>query len=257
MNKLLFKFIQINIYKGKYLGDLLKFLKKEQADFIAMQEVTSGPANLTFDFKGDIFEHFKKELGMSGVFHKDTDITTNPPSKDGNALLSKFPIVRSKVITLKAPMVILYDQTKDVSFFPFYPRHLLDAIVDVGGERVHAISWHGAWTAPPTDTAETLRQAKIVTDYLKSISEPFILGCDLNSVIQNKTVDLINKVANNLMFGSGVLQTTHPKAHKIVPRGYLVDYIFTSKHFQLKSIRVPEILVSDHLPVVGEVEFLL
>ncbi|HLA04031.1 MAG TPA: hypothetical protein VJ065_02220, partial [Patescibacteria group bacterium] len=125
----------------------------------------------------------------------------------------------------------------------------------VYGRKVSAISWHGAWTAPPTDTDETLRQAKEVANYLKNLKEPFILGCDMNAVIQGKTAGLISQSANNLMMNSQVLQTTHPKIHKIAPRGFLIDYIFTSPHFKLKKLEVPQVTISDHLPVVAELEF--
>jgi len=76
----------------------------------------------------------------------------------------------------------------------------------------------------------------------------------LNNVIGTKTLGLISSAANNLMVGSNVPMTTHPKIHKIAPRGFLVDYIFASKHFKLQSLKVPQVLVSDHLPVVAELE---
>ena len=99
-----------------------------------------------------------------------------------------------------------------------------------------------------------MRQAGIVADYLKNLDSPFILGCDANNVAESKTIGTISKVAINLMVGSGISQTTHPTKHKIAPRGFLVDYIFTSNHFKLLRLQVPEILVSDHLPVVAELE---
>ena len=132
---------------------------------------------------------------------------------------------------------------------------MVSAECDLNGQKIRAISWHGAWTAPPTDTEETLRQAKLVTDYLTFLKEPFILGCDMNAVPQGKSAGLINQSANNLMMNSGVLQTNHPKVHKIAPRGFLIDYIFTSSHFKLKKLEVPQFTISDHLPVIAELEF--
>ena len=143
----------------------------------------------------------------------------------------------------------------DFKSFTKFPRNLLSAQCVIDGQRIRTISWHAAWTAPPTDTEETLRQAKDVADYLKNLKGPFILGCDMNALPQSRTVGLINAVANNLMMNSGVLQTTQPKIHKIAPRGFLIDYIFTSSHFKLKKLEVPEVVISDHLPVVAELEF--
>jgi len=249
-----FKFIQINIYKGQYLEALTGFLKDRDPDFISMQEVTAGEQNLC-DKNLDLFGYFKKELGLNGVVDKVTKPTDAQDSYLGNAVFSRFEILDSEVLALKTFEGITLAKIDMVENFPLLSRHLISAECIIYGQKIHAISWHGAWTAPPTDTEETLRQAKVVADYLKNIKEPFILGCDMNAVIQGKTAGLINEVANNLMMNSGVLQTNHPKIHKIAPRGFLIDYIFTSPHFKLKKLEVPQVTISDHLPVVAELEF--
>jgi len=134
-------------------------------------------------------------------------------------------------------------------------RHLIDATLDVEGRDMHAISWHGAWGPLPEDSPETLKQAQTVANYIRGLNAPFILTGDLNVGPTTKTVAKINTVANNLMDPSRIKQTTHPTVHKIAPEGFLVDYIFTSSHFKARSIKVPKIVVSDHLPVIAELEF--
>lgn len=247
--------MQINIYKGKYLDALVDFLRQEKPDFISMQEVATGKLNYTDDKTISLFEELKSQLGLDGVYNVDVKLEGDKKSTFGNAVLSKFPISSSKIVNLHSfrPLTMLEIES-DQRIWAQVPRHVLDQVVDIGGEKVHAMSWHGAWTAPPTDTPETLRQAKIVADYLKSLAGPFILGVDINNIPQSKTVQIIDEVAVNHMTGSGVLQTTHPKIHKIVPRGFLIDYIFTSPDFKLKSLKVPEVTVSDHLPVVAQLE---
>jgi endonuclease/exonuclease/phosphatase family metal-dependent hydrolase len=248
------KFITVNIYKGKYLGKLIDFINNEDPDIIAMQEVTSGSFNLCADKNLDLFEFLKSELNFNGAFERDLWIK-DPRGEFGNAVFSKFKIYGAKTVVLKPPQAINLEELGDEASFPNTPRHLLDAIVEYEGRKIHAMSWHGAWTAPPTDTKETLRQAQIVADYLKSLNEPFILGCDANNIMENKTISLINNVAKNILIGTNIQQTTHPAIHKIVPRGYLVDFIFTSNHFKTVSVEVPKVTVSDHLPVVAVLEF--
>ena len=62
MSARVLKFIQINIYKGKYFEALLDFLKKQDADVITMQEVTVGGFNLTDDKSVNLFEILKEKL---------------------------------------------------------------------------------------------------------------------------------------------------------------------------------------------------
>lgn len=247
--------MQVNIYKGKYLDALVDFLKREDPDIVAMQEVTYGDVSYYHDKTINLFEYIKGETGLGGYFASDQKFADSPKSLFGNVVLTKLPITDSKVLTLMDFRPVTLAEFEDSSIFPYLGRLAIDVVINVNGRTVHALSWHGAWTAPPVDTQETLRQAGMVRGYLKSLAAPFIIGVDMNNIPGSKTVEIIENVANNLMIGSHVRQTTHPKIHKIVPKGYLVDYIFTSDDFKLISLEVPEILVSDHLPVVAEVEF--
>lgn len=254
MAKEIIKFIQINIYKGQYLDALTRFLKSQKPDLISMQEVTAGEMSLC-DKSLDLFKYFKDVLGLWGVLDKVSIPVDSKASYLGNAVFSRYKISDSKVLTLKTLKGLSIEEFDKEENFPLFSRHLISAECTINSQKVRAISWHAAWTAPPKDTVETLRQAELVADYLDNLGEPFILGCDLNAVPQSRTCGLINEVANNLMMNSRVLWTTHPKIHKIAPRGFLIDYIFTSAHFRLKKLEVPEVAISDHLPVVAELEF--
>lgn len=250
------KIIQINIYKGRYLEDLVSFLKDENPDFVTMQEVTKGGFNLYMDKAANIFGILKDRLGMHGEYYGDLRLKGDKNARFGNAVFSKSKIIGKHVLVLKKfrPVTNLELDGKSGEIREQIDRHLLDTIVNLHGCDMHILCWHGAWTAPPSDTKETFKQSTLVYKHLMEIKAPFILGGDLNAVIGSKTVDMIGKVANNLMLGSNAKMTTNVKVHKIAPLGFLVDYIFASKEFKLKSISVPQITVSDHLPVIAEVE---
>ena len=94
------KFIQINIYKGRYLNSLLDFLKSQNPDIISMQEVTVGELNLC-DKNLDLFEYFKAELGLNGVVDKVMKPVDSPKSYLGNAVFSKYQIIDSEKLVLK------------------------------------------------------------------------------------------------------------------------------------------------------------
>lgn len=252
MNKL--KFIQVNIFKGKYLNDLVGFLKKENPDFVSMQEVTYGWPNLEVNQSINIFEFLKKELGYFGVFVNDATFIDHPDALHGNAVLSRHPISNSQRVVLKAFRPLSDEDFVDSNLFPDWPRSMLDATVDLKGQEIHILSVHGAWTAPPVDTPETLRQAALIAKHLKSIKRPFIMGGDLNTTPNKEVIRLINTAANNLITDSEIKYTTHPTVHKIAPRALLVDYIFASPEFKKISIDAPEVVVSDHLPVVAELD---
>ena len=146
------------------------------------------------------------------------------------------------------------DVFNNSDFFPVFPRSIVEVLIDIRGFKMYALSCHGAWTAPPKDNRENWRQAKLIAKHLKDLDLPFIMGADMNMPPETRVIKTIEKAAKNLVKGSKIVQTTHPTVHKIAPRGYLVDYIFTSAEFKKISIEAPEILVSDHLPLVAELE---
>lgn len=255
----LLKFIQVNIYKGKYLDELLEFLKREDADIIAMQEVTIGGFNFYKDKNANLFEILKKEIGVHAIYHGDLKLRGHPGSFLGNAVFSKFKIVDHQVVVLKKFKPVTLDELdgKGANIIRRQiDRHLLDATLDVDGRTIHAISVHGAWTAPPIDTEENLRQARLIVNHLNSLgNRPFIIGGDLNMPPNTHVIEMISKVARNLMLDSGVVGTLNPRVHEIAPRNFMVDYIFVSNHFKVKFLKVPEVDVSDHLPVVAQLKF--
>lgn len=248
------KFIQINIYKGKYLDTLVEFLKKELPDFVSLQEVATGGFSLVSDKGINVFDYLKRELAMKGSFHGDLKLKGSYDSFFGNAVLGRAKVVETKVLSLKTfrPVTIVELDGDSGSARELIDRHLLDVTFELNTNNIHILSWHGAWVAPPRDTPETLRQSKLVSQYIADLKEPFILGCDSNNLMTSQTVKNIGKLSQNLLAGTNITSSLHPTNHKIAPTGYLVDFVFASKHFRLKKVEVPQVTISDHLPIVAE-----
>lgn len=253
------KAVQVNIWKGKFLDELVSFLKKEDPDIIFMQEVTTGALNFYSDQTADLFEELKSKLGISGVYDCVMKFKQYPDDCFGNAIFSKYPILRSNVLVLKQSEPLDYDEKSKGDFAvdrPYVPRNLMDAVLDIEGIEVHAICVHGAWTAPPTDSDETVGQAEKIAAYVKSLGDaPFVMGGDFNMPPGTKVIDIISGVAGNLMLDLGIAQTLNPRIHFLKDKGFLVDYIFCSKHLKADSVEVPQVDVSDHLPVVAKLDF--
>ena len=248
------KVVQVNIFKGMYLEALVAFLESEAPDFISMQEVTCGAVSNYNEKSVNLFKYIRKALGLDGVFYNDVRIVNHPDVFHGNAVFSKYDILESKQVVLRHGRPLAVPEFNDPAFFPEFPRSIIDASCDVQGRLIHVLSVHGAWTAPPMDTPETLRQAREIAEYLQGLNTPFIMGGDMNTTPDKEVIKIISTAANNLMADSGILRTTHPKVHKVAYKELLVDYIFASKEFKRISVKAPEVLISDHLPVIAELE---
>src|SRR3989344_1071307 len=135
------KFIQINIYKGKYLDALIDFLKQEDPDFVSMQEVTYGDVSYYDDKDVNIFEYIKEKTGLEGYFSGNQKFADSPKSLFGNAVLTKCLIKDVGVLTLKEFRPVTLAEFENSSIFPILGRSVVDVTVNFLGLNIHALSW--------------------------------------------------------------------------------------------------------------------
>jgi len=103
---------------------------------------------------------------------------------------------------------------------------------------IQILTTHSPWTEKPIDTPEKIRFAQKITDYLQTLTYPFILTGDFNMTSSSKTIQIISAFANNLTDKYRLNNTLNPHIHyakdELFPPGLAVDYIFTFKN--LKSL---------------------
>jgi endonuclease/exonuclease/phosphatase (EEP) superfamily protein YafD len=72
---------------------------------------------------------------------------------------------------------------------------------------------------------------------------------DLNAGWNKEEIVSIEKLLKNTTVGGNMFtfDTINPR--------WQIDYIFTSDEFETENVRVPEILFSDHSPIVAGLKF--
>ena len=250
--------IQINIWMGKFLHKLTKFLKQEEPDVVTMQEVSGGAPNLWSDKTIDMFLHFRDALGMQGVVAPSYRAIGDPTSYFGNAVLVAGKVLDHRVVWLKEYREV--ESIKDPDVWPTLPRNVLDVECEfAAGRKLHVLSTHGAWGREPVDTPEKVRQAGVLAAHLRSLGdEPYILGGDFNMESGSEVIRTIDSVAHNAVVASAIMSTLNMRIHYAaskIPEGRRVDFIYTSPHFTVTRIETPMVDVSDHLPVRAELAF--
>lgn len=232
------KVLSWNIWCGTYLEEVMAFLKKEQPDIIALQEVLE-------EDKGNIALTIAKELGYECVYalgmHMPAKFLNNPKvSPDtlvsfGNAVLSKYPIVSSKTHDLPQ------GENK---------RPMIQADIKIGENIVHAFSLHLKHTHQQPLEMQNIQADKLLT--VIPTEKSIVMG-DFNCLSDSYPIQTISKVLNNTepdkdtptwckyIGGCSVCQVDEIK--------YKLDYIFVTKDLKFTSFKVTDSDASDHLPV--------
>jgi|694.fasta_scaffold16772_7 endonuclease/exonuclease/phosphatase family metal-dependent hydrolase len=267
------KIIQLNAWKFRFLEEMLEFLKKEKPDIINLQEVSSGKFN---NHKLDIqepFEFLKKELKMDGVFAPFTGLKSEDGSfsESGNGFLTNLEILDFGIIFEKTlPPYTIYSDQDDLiqttlkndksKYYNVFkePKNLIWCLLKKDGKYFRNLTTHFTASYGCTETLQTLNQTESVLNYLKYTKNlPTIFSGDLNIHPKSASVEMLSQ--NLKMLNSGEQNTLNPLVHPIFKnsqsKGLKVDYIFQNG-FEVVDYKVPDITVSDHLPLIAELEML-
>ena len=220
-----------------------------------MQEVTG----LHFSFLPvDCFEEIKQELNLKGELLFSWHLRGDPSTYCGNATFFKPSLVlKERVNHLFKPFQEI--ASREEIHPSVIPRNALFLCFEHEGKPFWSVNTHLAWGPTPLDEPYKVEQAKILSDHLTALKEPFILSGDFNVTPNTQVVKLINAFGHNLTAEHDVTNTLNPQLHKakhLFPQGLAVDYIVTHPALQVKHFEVIENQnLSDHRGLV--VEFLI
>lgn len=248
------KLLQLNIEEGKRLEEIVAYVLKEDFDILLFQEVTGGKHNI----RGiDSFSVLKEHLGYSGVQGISWRLQGDPSIYFSNAVLykSSLPLNSSAVIYLKP-----YEETteKTIHRYTEHSHCAVDAIFSLNGKKLHCISTHLAWGPTPVDEPYKLEQGKVLYEYVKSLTEPFVLSGDFNVTPDSQIVQWMNELGRNHVVEHGITNTLNPNIHRVkhlFPKGLAVDFLYTEKSLQVTDFHIvdsPDL--SDHFGLSATIE---
>jgi len=223
------------------LAGTIDAIRVLNADIVGLEEVDSHWSSRS-GF-ADQPAQLSAALGMGVRF---APIYSLPAASDGQprrefgvALLSRYPIVefRNDTITRLS--------TQDSVAGPRPMPGLVDAVIDVRGQRVRVFVTHLDYRADPSVRA---RQSAEMRALIDRSSEPTIVLGDLNATPGAAELrPLLERVRDSWPADSGA-GLTYP-ANQPAKR---IDYVLLSPQLRVISESVPGTLASDHRPVVAE-----
>ncbi len=226
------KVLTFNIHNGitpygEYnLEQITEFIGKIKPDLAGLQEV-SRFWSIKTDYQ-DMVSLLEEKLGMHPVFA--AMLKCNNKGFFGNLVLSKFPIINSWTEILPGNLEA---------------RSCLAVQVRAAGARVNFLTTHLGLS-----NSERLAQVGKIVNLGVQLGEPLIITGDFNQDPSGPELNLIkrNWIKHEPSQTRGTLRLSDGRI------GPEVDMIFTSANLVLKSMKVYENELSDHLPVYGEFE---
>lgn len=254
MSKL--KLLSLNTYMGGIVGQpLYDFVIAQQPDILFLQEVYSGTdQSLEPRFRSQqLFE------SLFPTYHSYfSAIIGDQREKEGlldngNLTLSQWPLIQTEMVYFDKPYAV-YDHDATTDYSP-WPSGAQRTVAQLGaGTHIQLINLHGpVWMNGAEKTERRLKMAAVL-DRLLSTSQPTIIAGDSNMTPENPSWSRIAAPFQSA-FGSQ-LRTTFNMKRKTNP-GYAtaaVDVCLVSPEFTVRSAQCLDVDVSDHLPLVVELE---
>ena len=249
-----FKFVCLNLWHGGILfDDVVHFLKEQDADIVALQEVfSSDDKKLPSHFRS--IESLRKHIDYPYYDFAPAvvDKWSYGNVLNGNAVLSRFPITERDVTFFNHALDKNNPRNPfDSKLFPVTPRNLQHIALETPAGEINVFNLQGVWDLDG-DNVSPQRQ-KMSHTILKAIENKsnVIVAGDTNAKYTNPVMKAIEDKLTNV-FGDS-LTTSFNMRRKDNP-GYataVVDMIYASHDFEIVDRECPDVDITDHLPLVA------
>lgn len=237
---------------------VVEYLKQQQADIICLQEVVRGfppvadpvyrseeiiRTALQNDFPYYFFAaEWTADKLVSAIEHKNRNF--GGMVEQGKMILSKYPILHGYNYFYHK----VYEFDSDRTNFDTgndHGRSLQIAELEINGKIIQLANVHGIYSSKKDDSERSLAQSRFIVETLQKKDLPTIIAGDFNVAPETESIAVVNKAFRNLNqeFSTGATR----------PNGQVIDYFFASQEIPVKSLSVEVTDISDHYPVICEI----
>ena len=242
--------VKIGTYNIQHGVDRLHFLKTKESK-VDLTAVVDAIRTMELDICGlqEVYDHFNydwgkeqakaiaEQLGYHFVFAEGSLFRWG---KCGNALISKYPILSTRLI----PLHILAEQRVEGRLYE--DRVILIAKLDVEGTVITVMCTHYGLNGDELNLAiEATHEA------VKNCKTPLLFMGDLNF---GPTTGYYAKLCDFLTDSAVLMNKTENTFPSEAPNNR-IDYIFTNGQIKIVDVCVPELVVTDHRPytIIAEI----
>lgn len=255
------KIISLNLFEGGvFWENILEFFNRENADIYCLQEAGDGNADQPLPFQ--TLERFRKVFPnfhfyytpeMYQIWSKNHSVWPGAEGDAGNLIISRFPITSQQTTFIHGEYG-KFHRPEDEKDFRHYPKNMQHVTVKVEDQELHVFNLHGVWGFDGDDNPDRLEMSRKIVKEISGKSPAVLMG-DFNVQPNTQTIDQIEEHMVNVF--KDELSTSFNMRHKTNPSygTAVVDMIFATSELKIISKSCPEDDVSDHKPLVVEVEW--
>jgi hypothetical protein len=256
------RIVSLNLWGGQALGPLLDFVR-EQASATALfcfQEMLDGRERipLACGFRTTLFREMADALpDFAGVF--DPVVAWDQPLDDGRSVrvpfgLATFARRSLSIIDRRAARIIDHQDNLDAvpGLHPI-TRWLQLTEVAVPGGVLLVGNFHGiARPGSKLDSDERLEQSRAIRRVMDAHRGPLVLVGDFNLLPETESIRLLEFGLRNLVIERAISSTrSRLNPYYGTPQEQPhADYAFISPGLRVASFQVPDVAISDHLPMI-------
>ncbi len=238
------KLISLNIWGGKVFGPLASFLKEQASttDIFCFQEVFQEANKAVYEgARLNIFSEISQIIPESKGYFS--------PCQD-NFGLGCF--VKNRKAEVEDAFVYGELNSMVEGNTSTLPRNIQSIRIPGLDKKFTVFNYHGIWRpGSKDDDADRIATSEKIKSIMKKSSGEKILCGDFNLLPDTKSLGILEDGMTNLIKQFNIKSTRstlYTKEHKFA------DYMIVSKGVKVKDYKVPEITVSDHLPMILEFE---
>lgn len=227
-----------NVYKSKYIDQVVEILASLGSDVIALQEITEQDNN---GHRINSAQVIAERLGYKYTYCKAFTTDRHTPSYDlGNAILTKYPIIESSC-------QLLSDRESYQGSAESEPRVGLVTTVQLpNGKHITIVTTQLGYT--PTLETTKLQESQLERLFAITPRRNTILLGDFNSIPQSSIVQQLQSEFVN----TDNLLTKPSRTDRLGKQR--VDYIFTSPEITASNFSIIDSDASDHALLTAEIE---
>lgn len=247
------KYVDVNVWNGGVLMDhIIEFLKKEKPDVLVVQEAHN-EQDTRLDKTFRTAKVLQEALGFRFAAFSPFYLLNKDGIKSdkGNAVFSNFSIRPVSTIFFDVPYKEVLRDLEDPTHTP---RALQHVIVDVNGKELNVFNVHGIWGTKGEDNPRRLKMSETIIENVKD-KKHVILSGDFNVNDYTSSIKNIGKVLHNVF--DGERKSSFNMRQKPKDSGFasaVVDNIFVSDDIKVLSHSQPDVDISDHYPLIAELE---